>query len=407
MSSDLCTIRKQFPALSTELSGWSLRYLDNAATAQMPIAVIDAVMRHEISARGNVQRGAHHLAERATEAYERARGSVARFINAGSAGEVVFTSGTTASVNLLAHSLGATLQPGDEIVVSQAEHHSNYLPWLMLQQRQGVRIRILPVNDDGELALDQLPTLVTDRCRLIALTHCSNVTGAITDMAPVTAVAGQVGAQVLVDGAQMVPHGPVDVQALGVDYYVFSGHKCFAPNGIGVLWINPERTEALPPFMVGGGMVSTVAGEQFSWAAGNSRFEAGTPAIAQAVGLGVALEWMSELSWSMIRSHEQQLLQLMTEGLADIDGLRVLGPRDIGRKAPVVSFSIAGAHPHDVCHLLNEQGVALRGGHHCAQPLLAALGESSVSRASLALYNTTEDVLALIDGVARAMRILR
>ncbi|MEH6580070.1 MAG: cysteine desulfurase [Amphritea sp.] len=407
MKFDVSKIRKQFPALSAEVCGWNLHYLDNAATSQMPINVIDAVMRHEITARGNVQRGAHHLAERATQAYEGARASVARFLNAASASEVVFTSGTTAAINLLAHSLGSTLGPGDEIVITAAEHHSNYVPWLMLQKRVGVRIRILPVTAEGELDLNQLSSLVSDRCKLIALTQCSNVTGAETDVAPVVKVAREVGAQVLLDGAQMVPHGPVDVQALGVDYYVFSAHKCFAPNGVGVLWIRSCDSRSLSPFMGGGGMVSAVSDDQVVYAQGNSMFEAGTPAIAQAVGLGKALDWMMDLRWSEIRQHEQQLLQLMLDGLSDIRGLSILGPAEVEKKLPVVSFAVKDAHPHDICHLLNERGVALRGGHHCAQPLLDALGVSSVSRASLALYNNEEDVLALIDGVARAVRILR
>lgn len=308
MSFDVNSVRQLFPALSREVNGRSLHYLDNAATAQLPANVLEKIVRHEIEARANVQRGSHSLAERATEAYEAARGIVAAFLNARNAAEVVFTSGTTAAINLLAHALGSRLQEGDEIVVSQAEHHSNLIPWQMLCERSGVKLRFIPVDSRGCINVDNLEDIVTERCRLISITHCSNVTGAVTDIPAVVAAARAVGAQVIVDGAQAVPHGPVDVQALDADYYLFSGHKCFAPSGIGVLWGKRARLESLPPFMGGGGMVSLVELDSATYAEGNRRFEAGTPPIAQAVGLGEALRWMMSLPWEQVTQHEQRLL---------------------------------------------------------------------------------------------------
>jgi cysteine desulfurase/selenocysteine lyase len=401
--SDASLLRAGFPLLAANPG---LHYLDSAATAQIHRSALDAVVRHETHSRANVLRGSHRLAEAADQAFESARRSVARFLNANSAEEVVFTSGATAALNLVACAFGATLQAGDRVLISVAEHHSNFLPWQMLRDRAGIALDILPAGVNGELDLATLPQLVTDRTRLIAVTQCSNVTGAWTDVAAIVAAARAVDARVLLDGAQAVQHGPQDVQALGVDFYAFSGHKAFAPNGIGVLWGRAGVLAHMPPFLGGGGMIDEVTVQASTWAAPPRRFEAGTPPIAQAVGLAAALDWMMALDWATIHAREARLCEQMIEGLLRIPGLRLLGPVGFARRAPIVSFDIAGLHPHDVCQVLDHHGLALRGGHHCAQPLLAALGVDACSRASLALYNDAADVAALLDAVAAAVATL-
>lgn len=400
------TLRSEFPLLAAHPG---LRYLDSAATSQIHACALAAVVAHETNCRANVLRGTYALAEAADAAYRAARASAARFLGADE-GEIVFTSGATASLNLLAHSLGEHFGPGDEIVLSQAEHHSNFVPWQMLRARRGVRLRMLPVTREGRLDLERLPELSGARCRLIALTHCSNVTGAITDVAAVLAAARPAGARVLLDGAQMVQHGPVDVRALGIDFYAFSGHKCFGPTGVGVLWARREALEAMPPWLGGGGMVGRVTLEASTWAEVPRRFEAGTPPIAQAVGLAAALDWMMTLSWPEIRSRERAGARRLLDGLARLPGVRVLGPADPGEcvdRAPIVSFDVAGIHPHDLVQVLDERALALRGGHHCAQPLMDAFGVQACTRASLALYNDEADVDALLEGLEHALRVLR
>lgn len=396
--------RAGFPLLAADPG---LRYLDSAATAQIHRCALDAVVAHETGARANVLRGSHRLAEAADRAYDEARRSVARFLNAAAAEEVVFTAGATAALNLVAQSFGATLARGDRVLVSQAEHHSNFVPWQMLRDRAGIELDILPVTAAGELDLAALPRLVTARTKLVALTQCSNVSGAWTDVAAVVAAARSVGARVLLDGAQAVQHGPQDVRALGVDFYAFSGHKCFGPGGVGVLWGRAEALAAMPPFLGGGGMVGAVSPEATTWAEPPRRFEAGTPPIAQAIGLAAALDWMAMLDWAALRAEEARLCALAIDGLARIPGLRLLGPPVGARRAPILSFDLPGMHPHDVCQVLDERGLALRGGHHCAQPLLAALGVDACTRASFALYNDESDVAALVDGVAAAREVLR
>ena len=406
MNTEATAWRQQFPFF--EGLAPAFHYLDNAATAQMHGSVFAAMREHDTRSRGNVLRGNHRLAEAASLAYEQARGSVARFLNAASVDEVVFTAGCTASINLLASALAYGLQPGDEVLVSVAEHHSNFLPWQRLGER-GIVLRLLPVDAAGRLDFARLPERVSARCRLVALTHASNVTGALTgdqDIAATVAAAHAVGARVLLDGAQRVQHGPVDVQGLGIDYYAFSGHKCFGPTGVGVLWGRAEALAELPPFMTGGGMVGRVGIDSSTWADPPRRFEAGTPPIAQAIGLGAALDWMSGLPWQEIRAQEQTLLDALLRGLTAIPGLQIIGPTDAAQRLPVVAFRLADAHSHDVCQVLDSQNVALRGGHHCAQPLLAALGVDEAVRASLALYNDMDDVNALLAALYRARRIL-
>lgn len=400
MSADF---RADFPLLA---GNPALHYLDSAATAQIHRSALDAVHAHETGRRSNVLRGSHRLAEAADAAFDSARRSVARFVNAFSAEEVVFTSGATGAINLVAHAVGATLAPGDRILVSAAEHHSNFVPWQMLRDRTGVALDVLPVTREGALDLGALPDMVTGRTRLVAVTQCSNVTGAWTDVQRIVEAARPVGAHVLLDGAQAVQHGPQDVQGLGVDFYAFSGHKCFAPNGVGVLWGRRELLEALPPVLGGGGMIDQVTEQASVWAGLPRRFEAGTPPIAQAVGLAAALDWMMTLDWPSIREREMRLCERAIAGLRRMPGLRLLGSGLVDDRAPVLSFDIAGLHPHDVCQVLDGYGIALRGGHHCAQPLMAVLGVEACSRASFALYNDDSDVDALLAGLAKAVRIL-
>ena len=396
------SLRQQFPLLAATPE---LHYLDSAATAQIHCSALDAVIMHETTRRANVMRGTYRLAEAADLAYEQARQSAARFLNANSAEEIVFTSGATAALNLVAHAFGVTLQKGDRVLISVAEHHSNFVPWQMLRDRCGIELALIPVAADGRLDLTHMDELMGSRCRLVAVTQCSNVTGAWTDVAAVVAAARKAGARVLLDGAQAVQHGPQDVRALGVDFYAFSGHKCFGPGGVGVLWGRAEALAQMPPFLGGGGMIAEVTPAASTWAAPPQRFEAGTPPIAQAIGLAAALEWMMTLDWVAIREREDALCQQLIAGLVRIPDLRLLGPQS-GQRAPIVSFDIADLHPHDICQVLDTHKLALRGGHHCAQPLLAALGAEVCSRASIALYNDEADIAALLDGLDRARREL-
>ena len=403
MSVTEASLREEFPLLA---AAPDLHYLDSAATAQIHRSALDAVVRHETSSRANVSRATYRLAEAADRAYEQARQTVARFLNAGSADEIIFTAGATGSLNLVAHAFGNTLQSGDRVLISVAEHHSNFVPWQMLRDRMGIELALIPVTASGQLDLSRLPELLDGNCRLVAVTHCSNVTGAWTDVATLVEAARSVGAKVLLDGAQAVQHGPQDVRALGIDFYAFSGHKCFGPGGVGVLWGRDEILAAMPPFLTGGGMIGEVTPEDVTWAAPPRRFEAGTPPIAQAVGLAAALEWMIALPWARIHARESRLCGMLIEGLQRIPGLRLLGPVASEQRAPIVSFDIPGLHPHDICQVLDARGLALRGGHHCAQPLMAALGVEVCTRASVALYNDETDIQALLDGLSFALREL-
>jgi cysteine desulfurase/selenocysteine lyase len=390
----------------TILVDTGLHYLDNGATTQLPRAVLDAVERHETTARANVLRGVHRLAEAATEAYAEARAAVAAYLAVANPDEVVFTSGTTSAINLVAHSYGERLRPGDEVVISALEHHSNIVPWQMLRARRGIVLKVLPATLDGRIDLGALDAVVGAKTRLIALTHVSNVTGAITDLAPVLAAARAVGAHVLLDGAQRVSHGPVDLGALGVDFYAISGHKMFAPNGIGALWGRMELLESMPPFLGGGEMIRSVSFEATTYADPPHRFEAGTPPIAQAVGFGAAARWLAQQDWPAIAAHELRLAGRVLDGIGRLPKIRLFGPSGLQARAPVISFLVDGAHPHDVCQVLDDDGVALRGGHHCAQPLMDAFDLPGTTRASLALYNDDGDVDALLTGLDKAIRRL-
>ena len=403
MSFDPARVRAEFPLLA-DPPGGRLHYLDSAATAQVPQAVLDAMAAHDTRARANVDRGVYRLAEAASAAYAGARARVARYLGA-DPGEVVFTSGTTAAINLVAQSFGRSLKPGDEILLTQAEHHSNLVPWQMLREARGLRLKFIPVADDGRLDLGALDSLVGPRCRLIALGQCSNVTGAVADVARVAAAARAVGAKVLLDGAQGAPRGPQDMKALGCDFYAFSGHKCFGPTGVGVLWAKREILESMPPVWGGGGMIRSVALEGFTPAPAPERFEAGTPPIAQAVGLAAALDWIAALDLPAAHAHEAALTARALSRLPAVPGLRIVGPTEGDNRIGVVSFDLRGVHTHDVAQALDSRGVAVRGGHHCAQPLMDRFGFMGVTRASFAPYNTTDDVDALLAAVAEAARI--
>jgi cysteine desulfurase/selenocysteine lyase len=393
--SNPAAIRRQFPLLARE----ALHYLDSAATAQMPEAVIAALQGFSTSLRANVYGGVYKLAQEALAAYEAARADVARFLGAASPQEVVFTYGTTSSLNLLARSFGERLREGDEIVLSILEHHSNTLPWRALARRRRANIRVLPMTPDGRLDLAQLGELVTSRCQIIALTHCSNVTGALTDTTPIVAAARAVGAVVVLDGAQRAPHGPLDVRNLGIDFYAFSGYKAFGPTGIGVLWGRGEILEDMPPFMVGGQMIRRVSPDTVEFADPPRRFEAGTPPIA-AVGLGAAIRWMERLDWDAVAEHERGLTGKLLDALASLKRIRVVGPMTTQQRRGVVSFTVSGMSSEDVCRGLDAYGLALRHGHHCAQPLMLALGIEGTARASLAPYTTEEDINHLVASLA-------
>lgn len=406
MSFDVAAVRHQFPILFKIIDGRPVHYLDNGASAQTPLAVLDAVRRYETTGRANVLRGVHRLAERATELYENARADVAKFLGVQPM-EIVFTGGCTAAINLVAYSHGQLLKKGDRILLSELEHHSNIVPWQLLRQRSGVELDMLPVTQDGQIDLDALPRMLTSKTKLISLAHVSNVTGALLDVRRVVEAARSVGAKVMLDGAQRAPHGPVDLRALGIDFYVLAGHKAYGPNGIGALWARPELLDAMPPFMGGGSMIGRVTLAETTWAPAPRRFEAGTPPIGPAIGLGAACNWMAALDWTATHEHEMGLVQRVLDGLQQIDGTQILGPASLQNRYPVVSFMLDGVHPHDVAQTLDSFGVAVRAGHHCAQPLMDRFDLDGTTRVSIAPYNDNADIDALLAGVKHAATTLR
>lgn len=406
MSFDVADVRRQFPILSADIDGRRVHYLDNGASAQVPDAVLDALRTYETTGRANVLRGVHRLAERATEAYEGARAEVAAFLGVAPM-EIVFTGGCTAAINLVAFSYGSLLQPGDRVLVSELEHHSNIVPWQLLRQRRGIELDVVPVTVDGRIDLDALPRLLTPRTKLVSLAHVSNVTGALVDVHAVVRLARSVGAKVMLDGAQRAPHGPLDLPSLGIDFYAFAGHKAYGPNGIGVLWARPEHLEAMPPFMGGGSMIGRVTFGETTWAPPPRRFEAGTPPIGPAIGLGAACKWMRALDWTGAHAHEMALVERLMGGLQKIDGATLFGPASLQNRYPVVSFTLDGVHPHDIAQTLDSFGVAVRAGHHCCQPLMERFDLDGTTRVSMAPYNDQSDIDALLEGVAHAARTLR
>ena len=406
MTFDVAAVRRQFPILSEIIDGRPVHYLDNGASAQTPLAVVDAVRSYELTSRANVLRGVHRLAERATELYENARADVAKFLGVQPM-EIVFTGGCTAAINLVAYSYGQLLKPGDSILLSELEHHSNIVPWQLLRQRSGVELDVIPVTTDGQIDLGLLSKLVTPKTKLISLAHVSNVTGALLDVRKVVEAAKSVGARVMLDGAQRAPHGPLDLKALDIDFYVVAGHKAYGPNGVGVLWAKPELLEAMPPFHGGGSMIGRVTFAETTWAPPPRRFEAGTPPIGPAIGLGTACNWMAALDWTATHDHEMGLVQRVLDGLQEIDGTQILGPASLQNRYPVVSFLLDGVHPHDVAQTLDSFGVAVRAGHHCAQPLMDRFDLDGTTRVSIAPYNDNSDIDALLTGVRHAANTLR
>ena len=401
---DVERLREDFPILAERVRGKPLVYLDNAATSQKPRAVIDAISRFYGSENANIHRGVHYLSERATVAYDGVRERVGRFLNAASPREIVFTRGTTEGINLVAQSWGrSTLKAGDEILITGMEHHSNIVPWQLVAAQTGATVRAVPITDTGELDLKAFDRLLTDRTRLLAVVHLSNALGTINPVRWMISHARERGIVTLVDGAQSAPHLPVDVQALDCDFYAFSGHKIFGPTGIGALYGRASLLEAMPPWQGGGDMIETVTLEQSTWAAPPARFEAGTPPIAQVIGLGAALEYVEAVGRPAIGAWEEELLAYATERVGELDGVRIIGTAR--EKASVLSFVVEGVHPHDVGAVLDDEGVAIRTGHHCAQPVMHRFGVPATVRASFAFYNTRAEVDALVRGIHRVRSV--
>ena len=402
---DVASIREDFPILRRQVHGKPLVYLDNAATSQKPEAVIEALAGYYRQFNANVHRGIHTLAEEATAAYEGARARVATFIGAGE-DEVVFTHGATEALNLVAWGWARHhLRPGDEIVVSLMEHHSNWVPWQRVAEERGCRLRVVPLTEDGRLDLEAFDRLLSERTRVVAVTHMSNVLGTINPVAEIARRARAAGAVVVVDGAQGVPHLPVDVGALGVDFLAFSAHKMLGPTGIGVLYGRRERLAEMEPLLGGGGMIRRVDLERSTWADPPQRFEAGTPPIAEAVGFAAAVDYLAGLGAGAVAAHERALVRYAWERLREVPGVTVYGPEPEHRGG-VLSFNVEGVHPHDVAQILDGEGVAIRAGHHCTQPLHRHLGVVATARASFYVYNDAGDVDRLVEGLHKARRLL-
>ena len=392
---DVDGIRADFPILNQEVHGKPLIFLDNGASAQKPRQVIDAMRDVYEAEYANVHRGAYYLSEKATERYEGARDIVQRFLNARNRQEIVFSKNVTEAINLVAYSYARrVLEPGDEIIITDMEHHSNIVPWQLMRDERDLVLKFVSCTDDGEFRIEDLAKLITPKTRLISLTHVSNVLGTVVPIKEVAKLAHDNGAKLMVDGAQAVMHMPVDVQDLDCDFYAFTGHKIYGPSGIGVLYGKAELLETMPPFLAGGDMISTVSMGKSTWAALPAKFEAGTPPIAQAIGLGVALEYVSSIGLEGIAAHEIDLLTHATQQLSSIDGLRIIGTAP--GKTSVISFTMDCAHPHDISTIIDRAGVSVRAGHHCAQPLMERMGVPATTRASFGMYNTRDEVDTLI-----------
>jgi cysteine desulfurase/selenocysteine lyase len=399
---DVQKVRADFPILSRTVNGKPLVYLDNAATSQKPRAVIDAIARYYETTNANVHRGVHFLSQHATDEYESARETVRRFVNAAEPGEIIFVRGTTEGINLVAHSYGRwKLQAGDEILVTAMEHHSDIVPWQILAQEKNARLRVAPINEAGELLMDEFARLLGPRTKIVAVPHVSNALGTINPVREITRLAHEHGAIVLVDGAQAVPHIAVDVQALGADFYVFSSHKVYGPTGIGVLYGRSALLNAMPPYQSGGDMISSVTFEKTTYNKLPHKFEAGTPDIAGVIALGAAINYVNRIGIHRIAAHECELLAYATEVVSAAPHVRIVGKAK--EKAGVLSFVMDDVHPHDIGTILDQEGIAIRTGHHCAQPVMARFGVPATARASFALYNTREEIEAL----AAALRKVR
>ena len=411
---DVEAVRADFPVLSRQVGGRPLVYLDNASSSHKPRQVLDAERDFVEQHYSNVHRGVHTLSQEATDAYEAARTTVARFLGAADPHEVVFTKNATEAYNLVAYSFGNAaagsrfaIGPGDEVCVTEMEHHSNLVPWQMLCERTGATLRWIPLTDDGRLDLTDLDSLVNERTKVLAFVHVSNILGTANPVELLVARAREVGAYVLLDGAQSAPHQVVDVQALGVDFFVATGHKMLAPSGIGVLWGRRELLDAMPPFMGGGSMIEVVQMGGSTYAPAPERFEAGTPVISQAVALAAACDYLREVGLDRITAHEQSLTARLLDGISRLDGVSVIGPDSMQSRGSAVSFAVEGVHPHDVGQSLDELGIAVRVGHHCAAPVCRRYGVPATTRASSYLYNTEDEIDALLEGITTVQRFWR
>jgi cysteine desulfurase/selenocysteine lyase len=402
---DVRAIRAEFPTLEQEVHGRPLVYLDNAATAQKPRAVLDAIARYYEIDNANVHRGVHTLSERATQAYEDSREMVRGFLNASSTHEIVFTRNATESINLVARAWGdANVRAGDHVLITVMEHHSNIVPWQMLCERTGAILDVVPIDDRGDLVWPEVERLITARTKIVAVTHQSNALGTVNPVSEIVRLAHRAGALVLIDGSQAVCHMPVDVRAIDADFYVFTGHKLYGPTGIGVLYGREALLEAMPPFLGGGDMIRTVTLQKSTWNDLPYKFEAGTPHISGAIGLGAAITYVTAIGYEPMAAHEASLVADATTALEAIDGVRIVGTAK--RKASVVSFVVDGVHPHDVGTIADREGVAIRTGHHCAQPVMDRFGIPATARASFAMYNTHDEVRALAAAIRRAKTVL-
>ncbi|MFQ5926945.1 MAG: SufS family cysteine desulfurase [Terriglobia bacterium] len=401
---DVERIREDFPILKQKVHGNPLIYLDNAATSQKPQAVLDALGRFYSTECSNVHRGVHQLSERATRDYEEARRKLARFVNAREKREIVFVRGTTEAINLVAQSYGrAHVRAGDEILITHMEHHSNIVPWQMLCEENGAVLRVAPINDDGELLLDEFERLLNERTCLVAVTHVSNALGTINPVREIIAMAHRWNVPVLIDGAQAAPHLRVDVQELDCDFYAFSSHKLYGPTGVGVLYAKADLLAAMPPYQGGGEMISSVTFEKTLYKSPPYKFEAGTPNIAATIGFGAAIDYVSQMGWDRIAVYEHELLGYATEALSQIPEVRLIGTAR--QKASILSFVVAGVHAHDVGTILDREGVAVRTGHHCAQPVMQRFGVAATARASLAFYNTREEIDLLVAALRKVTEV--
>jgi cysteine desulfurase/selenocysteine lyase len=401
---DVEKIRADFPILSQTVNGKALVYLDNGASSQVPQSVIDRTSKYLAEEHSNIHRGVHYLSQHATTAYEAAREKVKRFINAPDVKECIFVRGTTEGINLVAHSYGREfIGEGDEILVSQMEHHSNIIPWQMIAEERGAKIVMIPMNERGELVIDEYENLLSERTKMVAVTHVSNSLGTVNPVKEMIATAHKYGVPVCVDAAQSVPHFPVDVQDLDADFFVFSGHKMFGPTGSGVVYGKRKWLDQMPPYQTGGGMIRTVSFEKTTFAPIPDKFEAGTPAIAAGIGLGAAIDYINAIDFEAAAAYEHELLEYATERLSDIPEVKIIGTA--AEKASVLSFTIEGIHPHDIGTILDQQGIAVRAGHHCAQPVMEFFDVPATARASFAFYNTREEVDKLADAVQKVIEV--
>lgn len=405
---DVARIRRDFPILDQEVRGHTVVFLDSAASSQKPVQVLDAMDAVYRGTYANVHRGVYAFSDRSTDLYDQARAKIARFINAPAPETAVFVRNATEALNLLAYSYGRSmLQPGDEIIITELEHHANFVPWLVLAKERDLVLKFVPVLPDGTLDWGALDRLLTPRTKLVSFAQVSNVLGTITDPRPIVDRAHQAGAVVIVDGCQAAPHMPVDVQAMDCDFYAFSGHKMLGPTGIGILYGKAHLLEAMPPFLTGGDMISRVGFDGASWNDVPVKFEAGTPAFVEAIGLGAAVDYLSAIGMDAVREHERALVGYALDRMSEVPGATIIGPTNPDIRGGVVTFTLNGIHPHDLGTLLDRQGIAIRAGHHCAQPLHTRLGLTATARASFYIYSQPSEVDALIEGVYEAKRVLR